>query len=121
MQLLHRLLHYFPVKEMIAHALDLLIILMPFSDDRDDIAIFRMGQAVLNRFAAIRDFNVFAIGFCKSDLDICQNIFHFLKAGLSAVMIDRSASFPPISPIEYRRSRARLPPHPKTQTRRFGL
>ena len=55
---------------------------MPFSDDRDDIAIFRMGQAVLNRFAAIRDFNVFAVGFCKSDLDICQNIFHFLKAGI---------------------------------------
>ena len=83
---------------MMADTIDLLIILMSLSNDSYHISRLCMKDAIADGFPAVRDLNKLSACLFNASADIRNDVFYFLIAG--AVMILRSAIFPPISPME---------------------
>lgn len=64
---------------MVLYSLDLLVVFMAFSDDRDHVTFLSVVDRVKDRFPSVRDHDILSVRLCKTNFDIFDNVLILLK------------------------------------------
>ena len=70
----------FSLVHMVLNTLDFLIILMTFACKYDNISVLGIVHAIFNCISAVRHDNILTVGFCKTCLDVLNDVHNIFKS-----------------------------------------
>ena len=70
----------FSLVHMVLNTFDFLIILMTFACKYDNISVLGIVHAIFNCISAVRHDNLLAVGFCKTCLDVLNDVRNIFKS-----------------------------------------